>query len=181
MTATRHLAGAAAVALVALCGGCAFEARPPDVEGAKAFDKHPLYWLGERFEQWELTSITGLDFDSNHISFGYGSCEPPRGEGGCTVPVSVQVSALCHPKSGADSLTLGDARTRTNPDGAPIVEAERVDVKIYAHDPAVAQRAIEALRLLNRVPPSVAPDPPPNCMPPRIGSGPPPFPSAKRR
>src|SRR5262245_56609556 len=98
MTAIRMWWGGAAVAAgVGLCAGCAevnerAHGDEPDFEAAKAFQKYPLFWVGERFEQWKLTSISGLDFGSNQIIFGYGHCHV-SGEGGCTPPLMIEIAA----------------------------------------------------------------------------------------
>ena len=42
------------------------------------FDRHALYWLGERFERWNLSFI---DDYAGFVTFIYGDCEPV-GEGG---------------------------------------------------------------------------------------------------
>jgi hypothetical protein len=41
----------------ALTAGCAGGAKP-DIGTAKRFDSFPLYWVGERFEHWNLESRT---------------------------------------------------------------------------------------------------------------------------
>jgi hypothetical protein len=52
------VAAAAAVGAVAGCSGATQDEEEPDIEAARRFDRHPLYWVGERFEQWDLEHVT---------------------------------------------------------------------------------------------------------------------------
>ncbi len=67
----------------------------PDIDAVRRFDRHPLYWVGERFERWDLESVDvgGGEF----VTFSYGTCElpPPGREGGCAVPLKIQIQPLC--------------------------------------------------------------------------------------
>lgn len=49
------------------------------------------YFVGETFEDLPLTAILGRSLP---LSFIYGDCEPPPGEGGCPAPLEVQVSPI---------------------------------------------------------------------------------------
>ena len=49
------------------------------------------YWLGPYFAGLRLTSTS--DFSGK--SFGYGDCDPPPDEGGCSVPAQIQNSSSC--------------------------------------------------------------------------------------
>jgi len=94
---------AAGLALVALAlAACAPPWEPFDEAGSfnaeqstytpqtvGRFDRHALYWLGERFEGWNLTLI---DDSMGFVTFIYGDCAQTGGdEGGCTPPLQVQV------------------------------------------------------------------------------------------
>lgn len=58
-----------------------------------------LYWLGPYFAGLRLNSTSDKTF------FPYGDCEPPPGEGGCSVPVQVQNATSCERNPiGLDSL-----------------------------------------------------------------------------
>lgn len=86
-----------AVALVALlCGGCGDdEAEPLGAQQALAAQRaagHQLFWVGERFEGLPLT---GIDRGPVRTTFAYGSCKPPKGEGGCAPPLQIQTASLC--------------------------------------------------------------------------------------
>jgi hypothetical protein len=45
----------------------------PDVDAARSFEGYPLYWVGTRFERWDLThlSVGNGEFST----FDYGTCE----------------------------------------------------------------------------------------------------------
>ena len=51
-----------ALAFVALAApfvaGCFHPAPPPDVGAARAYDRFPLYWVGEEFEGWRSSMST---------------------------------------------------------------------------------------------------------------------------
>src|SRR5690242_889185 len=50
------------------------------------------YWLGPYFAGLRLTHTSSGSPDK---SFGYGDCEQPPGEGGCSVPAQVQNTSSC--------------------------------------------------------------------------------------
>jgi hypothetical protein len=58
-----------------------------------AADQAPAdqYWLGPYFAGLRLTHTSSF----NGKSFSYGDCEPPPGEGGCSVPAQVQNFSSC--------------------------------------------------------------------------------------
>jgi hypothetical protein len=70
---------------------------------AKLFADFPLYAPGAAFGDLPLTAVLRRFNDSpdappvreNYVDFLYGTCEPPEGEGGCALPLSVQVWAAC--------------------------------------------------------------------------------------
>jgi hypothetical protein len=142
------------------CGGSA-----ADIDSARSFDRFPLYWVGERFEKWDLETIDGLDYPSRTIIFIYGECEPHDGEQpSCTPPFQIQVSPLC--------LHLGDVarvqiwkrrRIRGAPvgtiDSAPVLFTRGAQVKVYRGEGSsrgLPLRVLRALRSVNRVPPVIA-------------------------
>lgn len=56
------------------------------------------YWLGPYFAGLRVTdegSSPGTDPKGTDRSFGYGDCELPEGEGGCSLPVSIQNFSSC--------------------------------------------------------------------------------------
>lgn len=76
---TFSIGGVVAATLVAACGSTRTVGEgDPDIDAARRFDRHPLYWVGERFERWDLESVDvgGGEF----VTFSYGTCElPPPG------------------------------------------------------------------------------------------------------
>lgn len=168
MNRIRLVLGAVAVAFIASgFAGCAeSKVSGADLEAARAFDRFPLYWAGERFKEWDLAAIDGLDYDSPIITFIYGHCTPhDGGQPSCTPPLQVQVSASC---SGPNTVVR---RIRGAPvgiiDNAPVLYARGAEVKVYrgeASSPGDQIRALRALRSINRVPPIIGPkDPIPPC------------------
>ena len=76
--------------LVALCALLLTTAAYSPVGAA---DQAPAdqYWLGPYFAGLRLTHTSSF----NGKSFSYGDCEPPPGEGGCSLPAQVQNSSSC--------------------------------------------------------------------------------------
>jgi hypothetical protein len=155
---------AAAAALVVAAVGCSGD---PDVEAARGFERHPLYWVGERFEQWELEHV---DTDAGEfVTFGYGTCEIPAGtDGGCAPPLQIQIQPLCaHLQVVARSPIWRRREVRGAPvgtiDSAPVLFTNRVQVKVYrgqGSDPGLPMRALRALRSANDVAPVIDEDDP---------------------
>jgi hypothetical protein len=93
------------------CGGGDDEdqpkSRPPREVAAEAtrqdscpgWPRFRPYWAGERAGGLPLTSAewycTGGLGGVAFVSYGYGDCDPPEGEGGCALPLEVQSSPLC--------------------------------------------------------------------------------------
>ncbi len=153
------LAGAA---LVGCSGG---SGQVEGLDQAQKFDRHPLYWVGERFEEWELEHV---DIGNGEIvSFIYGDCETSPA-GGCAPPLQIQVRPLCrHLETAHRNQIWRTRRVRGAPvgteDSAPVLYANRVQVKVYrgqGSTPGVELRALEALRSANDVKPVLGPDDP---------------------
>ena len=134
----------------------------------RGFDRFPLYWVGERFEQWDLTWID-LDGPAPFVTLGYGTCEIPAGEeGGCPPPLQIQISPLCaHLQAVTAAPIWKRRRIRGAPvgtfDSAPVLFTRRVQIKAYrgqGSDPGLALRANAALRSLNAVAPVIDADDP---------------------
>ncbi len=132
-------------------------------EAARRFDRYPLYWVGPRFEGWELEHVDVREF----VTLGYGTCEPPTGtDGGCAPPLQIQIQPLCaHLEAVARAQIWKRRRVRGAPvgtiDSAPVLFTNRVQVKVYrgqGSDPGLPMRALRALRSANRVPPVVDAD-----------------------
>ncbi len=171
MTRLRFILGALAVALVTGVAGCRDSGG--DIEAAREFDAFPLYWVGERVEKWDLTTIDGLDYPSQIVTFIYGDCTPHDGEQpSCTPPFQIQVSPLCaHLSDVARAPVWRRRRIRGAPvgtiDSAPVLFTRSAQVKVYRGEgsyPGLTIRVLRAVRSINRVPPvitSTAPIPPP--------------------
>jgi hypothetical protein len=66
--------------------------------GAGTPEPSDQYWLGPYFGGLRLTysdRSPGLGTEDSDTSFGYGDCEPPPDEGGCSIPAQVQNSSSC--------------------------------------------------------------------------------------
>lgn len=86
------------LALGLVAAGCsrAVPRSHPDIRAAREFKAFPLYWLGERFEKWNLTAIDGIDRPAQFVTLIYGTCTPHGGEQpSCTPLLEIQVFPLC--------------------------------------------------------------------------------------
>jgi hypothetical protein len=148
--------------LAGLIAGCGHS--KPDLGAAKDFDRYPLYWAGDRFEDWQLETIEGLDGSGDAVTFIYGDCEP-RGtdEPSCVPPVEIQVFPLClHLKEVAAAPIWQTRRVRGAPvgtiDSAPVLFTSGAQVKVYrgeGTDAGMPMRVLERLRSVNDVPPAI--------------------------
>lgn len=135
----------------------------PDIEAARTYDGYPLYWVGERFEQWELEYVAVQP--GGFSTFGYGTCElEPFSDGGCAPPLQIQIQPLCaHLDAVARAPVWKRRAVRGAPvgtiDSAPVLFTNRVQVKVYrgqGSDPGLPLRALRALRSVNEVEPVIA-------------------------
>ena len=151
-----------AVAILVSCSGSRRAGGgAPNVEAVRAFDRHPLYWVGEHFEQWDLERVE--IGNGAMVSFSYGSCELPPGTdpGGCAVPLEIQIQPLCTQLEVVSRAPIWRRReVRGAPvgtiDSAPVMFTNRVQVKVYrgqGSDPGLPMRALRALRSANEVEP----------------------------
>lgn len=76
------------------------------LDEAKAFDKFALFWAGEQYTEFPLSTIIRADYVSaerpgltvkeDSVSFLYGSCEVPEsGDGGCPAPYQLSIHSAC--------------------------------------------------------------------------------------
>src|SRR3954454_12062355 len=79
-------------AQLAACGG-ADRPSGDDVRDAQKSATQPLYWAGDSVAGLPLT---GISRNAGVVTFLYGDCNLPKGEGGCPVPVSVQTASICN-------------------------------------------------------------------------------------
>jgi hypothetical protein len=110
----RLVAATVVSAIVALAAGCS-SGGGPDIESAASFERFPLYWLGESFEGWDVSSISGLEDSASAVVLVYGTCTPDGGlEPSCTPPLQIQIFPLCFH---IDAVALHPGRTIR---GAPV-------------------------------------------------------------
>jgi hypothetical protein len=166
----RRLAFTVALALsLVAVAGCSrtLGEGDPDIEAARTFDGFPLYWVGERFEKWDLEhfSISPGGF----AVFSYGTCEIEWGEeGGCPAPLQIQIQPLCAYLDVVARAPIWKRREiRGAPvgtiDSAPVLFTNRVQVKVYrgqGSDPGIAMRALRAVHSVNSVEPVIDADEP---------------------
>jgi hypothetical protein len=157
------VAAAAAAGAVAGCSGATAD-DDPDFAAARSFDRHPLYWVGERFERWDLEHVSlGQQGFSGFI---YGTCDAR--EHACPPPLDIQIQPLCdHLEAVARNPVWMRREVRGAPlgtiDNAPVLFTNRVQVKVYygeGADPGLPMRVLRALRSVNDVPPVIDADDP---------------------
>jgi hypothetical protein len=152
-----------------------------EASGATAvreFDAYPLYWVGKRFENWDLAHVD-LDHPSEFVTFIYGMCAPPEDEGGCAPPLEIQVAPLCaHLDVVARAPIWKRREVRGAPvgtiDSAPVLFTRGAQVKVYrgeGSDAGLPWRALAALRSANRVAPVFGPGDRIPAAPPGVLSG----------
>jgi hypothetical protein len=120
----------------------------------------PLYWAGERLDDFPLAAVLLREDTARYVSFVYGDCEA-SGDAGCAPPAEVQVWPSC-----LRSLALyDDPRARVGPiepttlrgvpaalfdDGTRLeLESDRVTVVVFAQTRSSALRVASALRSLD--------------------------------
>jgi hypothetical protein len=140
------------------------------VAAARQFRGFPLYWVGERFEKWELRAIELPSFGFATVIYGNCEVKDPDGvfgpEGGsCMPPLQIQIAPLCFHLDVVARAPIWRRRSiRGAPvgssDSAPVLFTRGAQVKVYrgqGSDPGLAIRALRAIRSLNAVPPIIAP------------------------
>jgi hypothetical protein len=144
-------------------GGDAPAPRPPGELAAEAARRQSCpswprfrpHWPGDRVGDLPLTnaewycgtSAAGGAF----VAYSYGDCDPPEGEGGCTLPLEVHSAPLCaRPPALSElpvRLRVRGVPARTSHDGKTIELYTGVTtVSATGDDPAVIRRAVDALR-----------------------------------
>ena len=159
---------------LALCGceydeGFDFAHSSFTPETVQEFDEFPLYWLGAKFEEWELANIVGPQPRSEQIVFVYGHCHPSGGdEPSCSPPVQIQIQPLCYQLAAVSHHgAWKNFRVRGAPlGGRPhmrVLFTDRVQIKVYANsggDPDRGTRVFLALRSANHIGPPIGPGEP---------------------
>lgn len=163
--AARSVTAAVVSAVALALGGCS-GVEDVDLGAARDFDAYPLYWTGERFEEWDVSHIELREDGFSTVA--YGTCTPPHNvdEPSCTPPVQIQIQPLCSHLSAVTRAPIWKhRRIRGAPvgtiDSAPVLLSRRAQVKVYRGedtDEAAPGRVLRALRSLNRVEPVVGAD-----------------------
>ena len=153
-----------AVVLVLAMAGCSspFGEEEVDLTEVRAFDEYPLYWVGERFEEWDLSYA---EIRPEFTTFSYGDCEVTGDDGGCPPPLQIQIAPLCRHLDVVAHAPIWRRRSiRDAPvgtiDSAPVLFTTGAQVKVYrgqGSDPGLARRALEALQSINKVEPVIGP------------------------
>ena len=149
------------IALVLVAAGCS--GGRGDVEAARTFDAYPLYWLGERFEKWELSRVEFRP--SGFSTFIYGDCTPRGGDHPtCSPPLQLQIQPLCtHLAAVARAPVWKRRHARGAPvgtiDSAPVLFSRGAQVyRGEGSDAGLPMRALRALRSINSVEPVLTPN-----------------------
>lgn len=91
---------ASVVAVLVLAGaGSAGDGEPAPraqftLEDARAFDDHPLYFVGDEVEGFPLVAVLRRSDTADFVSFVYGDCTPDD-DMGCAPPLEIQVWPAC--------------------------------------------------------------------------------------
>jgi hypothetical protein len=137
----------------------------PDIEAARRFDRYPLYWIGERFEGWDLERIevdaVGSDPRGRRrrfAFFSYGTCElQVPADGGCGVTLTIRIEPHCERLAEvASGRTIRGAPLNFSYSSDPILYTDRVRITVFTGQGSTRDmdlRALRALRSVNDVPP----------------------------
>lgn len=127
------------------------------LEEARAFDGFALFWAGDNFGDQPLTAIIRAEGEDS-VSFLYGSCTLPEGEGGCAVPFQVTVEPFCQSPPGrlAESVKKGEpfqlrgALAQEYGEGSMQLWTQDVSISLHVEGERGSARTLaEALRPLN--------------------------------
>jgi hypothetical protein len=148
-------------------------------ENLQSYSRSPLYWVGTRFERWELDSISGPFRPDGMVSFIYGTCTPTDGdEPSCSPPIDLQVSAPCwNLDLVARDPIWRERRVRGAPvgeaDNAPVLFSTGAQVKVYTatNDPNLGLHVLRALRSANNVRPVIDVNEPIPALPAAVLAG----------
>lgn len=117
------------------------------------------YWLGPDFAGLPLTHQPKAGSGVQTEAFAYGDCEPPEGEGGCSVPAQVQNWSSCERNPiGLDRLPMAVYPVRGGGIAAQY-ESTAVDIgtgdrtAVVFADEELIGAALREVRLLNDVEP----------------------------
>lgn len=134
-----------------------------EAQQARDFDQFPLYWVGEEFQGYPITdiirSVSGPDalVPEDSVTFLYGTCTPPAGEGGCADPLQIVVEPYCFvPPSlvgASNPIEVRGGAEAFNSDGWRLWTG-KVTVRIFAYLTDLQLAAIDALVSANGMGPA---------------------------
>ena len=114
------------------------------VEDLKAFDKFPVYWMGEKYQGEKITAIVHGS-QTNDVTIIYGTCVA-KSDQGCSTPHSMTTESGCMVAPETSPITLNSVR------GAPSrhlahfeVQAGDVHVTVFTpNERDMAERMVPA-------------------------------------
>lgn len=124
------------------------------VDDAKQFKDFALFWAGDEHAGVPLAAVIrasyptyarpGIEAAENSVTFLYGACIPPEGEGGCPAPYQVVVQQACQsqPSTADESVVAGapfdlkGATAQLYRDGHLEFWTQDVSVTVYGPDQA---------------------------------------------
>jgi hypothetical protein len=120
--------------------------------GGERIEPADLYWLGPYFAGLEWTGLTEPSLPTDR-TFSYGDCEPPEGEGGCSLPVQVQNWTSCERNPvGLDSVPYEVYRVRGGGIAAGYestsvdVGTGRQTVTVFTNEPELVGAVVREVR-----------------------------------
>ncbi len=135
-----------------LLAGCSDDAERPgadEVRDAQRAVTQPLYWGGDATAGQPLTAVVR---NGGVVTFLYGACKLPDGEGGCAAPVSVQTAPICNVKAlfldvrPTTSRRVRGITARVRGDGTVDLATGTSNVTVRADSAARLERVLVGLR-----------------------------------
>ena len=135
------------------------------VEDARAFQEFPIYWVGERFGEWGLSSVIRYEYEppagstresaESTVVFIYGRCEiEPGVEGGCPPPLSIRIEPYCgaRPDLVSDVVKQGEVFPFRGAQAQRMIGHLRiwtddVSISVFGEEDVVTQAAQELRRI----------------------------------
>lgn len=137
--------------VVLLCAAALACTADNKLEPSREFRDFDTWWLGEEFEQLDVSR-------AEDALFLYGTCEPGP-DSGCPAPVQVILEQLCEfpvldfEPAGREEPLRGSATFQRIRDGQALVRTGSVAITLFARDDATLRRMAEALESRNVEPP----------------------------
>lgn len=118
-------------------------------DDVEAFDGFSVFWAGESYRDAPLVSILRASYASEHgaivgedsVSFLYGTCDLPAGEGGCASPYQVIIQPSCLNPPGLvvrdrveETVVRGAPAELDNTEGGLTLWTQEVAITLYAPD-----------------------------------------------